>query len=98
MTTITDQLAEALREIRDRNPASYGHNTEEMRADDWECASKALAAYDAQRTTGSGKPWRSVPAEIQQNRFIYDGSRYVGSMKSADADIVVSAVNSFRGF
>lgn len=47
MTTPAEKLAAALREIRDRNPASYGHDTAEMRADDWECANKALAEYDA---------------------------------------------------
>jgi uncharacterized heparinase superfamily protein len=48
MTTITEQLAAALREIRDRSPGSYAHDILAMRSDDWQAASDALAAYDAQ--------------------------------------------------
>lgn len=55
MKTQTEKLADALREIRDRNHASYAHDTAAMRADDLECADKALAEYDAARTSQASR-------------------------------------------
>lgn len=100
-----EKLAAALREIRDRHPGTYAHDTAAMRSDDWECADKALADYDATvlaNTSGldafTATPWvhDGENAEIFA-RVGSDVRRIASCPRAENARRIVACVNACAG-
>lgn len=85
MKTITENLAAALLRIRDRNPATYAHDTAEMRADDWQDAFDAIAEYEAHMA----KPERYRPIKYGNGYAVTAGDELVCNVYLGRADMAV---------
>lgn len=90
MKTQTEKLADALREIRDRDDGSYAHDRSAMRSDDWECADKALAEYGETVGTRGRSDLKTATLSLsEQNKsgfWLWDETRGMNlSMRAASA-------------